>query len=342
MSNLDWINLNTSYYSKNKFCVFKSINNGLYLIFYLIGSKELISYDLNNNVIINKIKNPNIPSFYSEYTCIRHFLDYINKRDLILTSEPSSKLQIWDFRNLECIISIENIYSKGALNSACIINDGNQNYFLTSCLNWPEGISDLIKVYDFKGNIIKVINDSEDSVIYIDVYYDIKQSKNFIITCCYDFVKAYDFSENKIYQKFSESNDNTPYYDFIIRDNKGVTEIICSNFECMIKVFNFHNGDLLNKFKINENSRGYGINLWKNEFLFIGLKNKVIRYINLKTKKLIELKGHEYRPILIVIIDNINKDKLLISGDNNEVIIWENKNCNFIIKRVINLYKVGN
>ena len=61
------------------FSVFKSIDNILYLI-YTNLNKSIISYNLINNKKINEIKNA-----HNEFiTSFRHYLDIINKRDLII------------------------------------------------------------------------------------------------------------------------------------------------------------------------------------------------------------------------------------------------------------------
>ena len=63
----------------NAFTVFNSINNILYLIYSDIN-RSMISYDLNNKRKINELKN-----IHNEYiTNFRHYLDEINKRDLVM------------------------------------------------------------------------------------------------------------------------------------------------------------------------------------------------------------------------------------------------------------------
>ena len=97
------------------------------------------------------------------------------------------------------------IYEDGYLYSACFINYNNNNYIIVSNTNYcfPEPI----KVYDFKGNKIKEINDSCDDTFYIDNFYDKKTSKNYIITGNEGFIKSYDYNENKLFYKYSD-NDN--------------------------------------------------------------------------------------------------------------------------------------
>ena len=68
------------YYTNNNFCVFKSINDILSLI-YSNRKKSIISFDIINNQKINEIKNAHL--YY--IVDLIHFFDKINNRDLILS-----------------------------------------------------------------------------------------------------------------------------------------------------------------------------------------------------------------------------------------------------------------
>ena len=64
----------------NSFTIFNSINNILYLI-YSNRSKSIICYDLNEEKIIKELKTYN-----NKYiTSIKHYLDEINKRDIVMS-----------------------------------------------------------------------------------------------------------------------------------------------------------------------------------------------------------------------------------------------------------------
>ncbi len=67
-------------YIHNTFCVFNSINNIFYLI-YISEGNSIISYDLIYIKKINEIKNAHKQNIRE----IRHYLDNIKKRNLILS-----------------------------------------------------------------------------------------------------------------------------------------------------------------------------------------------------------------------------------------------------------------
>ena len=114
-------------YSDNCFCLFESIGN----IHYLVYTKErsIIFYDLNSNNILNEIKN----SHLKNVTNLRYYFEEINKRDLILSvSSQDSNIKLWNIKNFECLLNLENIYEYPSLDSACFLNNKNQFYILAS------------------------------------------------------------------------------------------------------------------------------------------------------------------------------------------------------------------
>ena len=164
----------------NKFIVFKSFNNILYLI-YSNNNKSIISYNIIDNKKINEIKNA-----HKDYiSSFRYYLDNTNNRDLVISLSLSlhySNIKLWDINNLELILNIEKLTNYGFLKSACFQNDNKGGSYIVVCFTMhykknPEPI----KVYDFKGNKTKEINDSEDSAYYIDNYYDDNLNKNCIL-----------------------------------------------------------------------------------------------------------------------------------------------------------------
>ena len=82
-----------TYTSKNSFVfiAFKSINNVDYLIY--IGKKNflnnnIISYNLNNNQILNLIRRAHIINI----TNLKYFLDEINQRELIMSISSGNNI----------------------------------------------------------------------------------------------------------------------------------------------------------------------------------------------------------------------------------------------------------
>ena len=137
---------------------------------------------------------------------LRYFFDKIKNRDLILSITcEDSNIKIWCINSLECILNLRNIYENGGLFSACFLNDNNKNFIISS--SYKYNIYYPIKIFNFKGEIIKELNDSKDMIFKVDSFFDQNLSKNFIFTCGYGFEKTYNFNENNLYHKYQEKDD---------------------------------------------------------------------------------------------------------------------------------------
>ena len=190
-------------YLGHTFIVFKSFNN-IFLLIYTNKKRSILSYDIINKQKINEIKNAHktlISSF-------RNYLDHMNNRDILLSiSCDDNNIKIWNINKYECLLDINNVNKSGFLDSGCLLRDKNQIYIITS--NKTISIlqkAESIKVFDFKGNNIKNINNSNEGTIFIDTYSDKKLSKIFIIACTSDYCKSYDYDKNEIYHKYSDNS----------------------------------------------------------------------------------------------------------------------------------------
>ena len=177
----------------NIFCIFKSINDILYLI-YTNYQKSIISYNLIDNRKINEIKNAHKKFIINS----RHYLDKKNNLDLIMSiSSDDNNIKLWKTTNWECLLNLTNINNIGRIEDACFLYNENNNFILTSNCNY-EGVSEPIKIFDFQGNKLNEIKDSKIITKYIDIYYDIQLNKNYIITGNRGFSVSYDYESNKI------------------------------------------------------------------------------------------------------------------------------------------------
>ena len=223
---------------------------------------------------------------------IKYFLDKINKRDLILSVSSSDRnIKLWNINNFHCLYDYKNVYNDGYLYSVCFLKDDDLTFIAASKNNFP-GDSENIKIFDLNGNKIIEINDSNDNTIFIDSYYDIEKSKNYIITGNCGFIKSYYFNENKLYHKYQETNDASFSSSLIINNQKEETKLIESNTLGCVRIWNFHSGELLNKIK--GNYCFYGICLWNNDYLLVGSEDRAIKILDLNKGKIIKsLIGHE-------------------------------------------------
>ena len=309
----------------NTFTVFNSINNIIYLV-YSSFYKSIISYDLINQKKIIEIKN-----CHNSYICnFRHYLDDINKRDLIMSlSYQDNNLKIWNAYNWECIFNLE-VNNSGWFYSACILKDKEENYIITSNRSkW--GIPKQIKVFNFSGNKIKEINNSNEQTFFIDTYYDKLLREKFIITANVGYIKSYDFRNNKVYKIYEDKNNSLYKNEHIsilidCYDEKLIKLIESSN-DGYIGIWDFHSAYLLSKMQIS----GQGLNslcLIKENYLFVACEDKTLKLIEINGGKILtSLKGHNKEVVTIKKIFHPNYGECLISqgyGDS-PIIFWINK-----------------
>jgi len=203
----------------NTFIIFKSLDNIL-IIIYRTKENSIIAYDLINNKKIIEIKKAHEEKIIN----FRHFYDDINKRDIILSiSKDDDNIKLWNPANWECINNILGIYRSGVLTSACLFEENNQNYILTS----TNTNSNLIKINDFNGKKIKFLNDSKDKTYYIDYYYDNNLYKPFVITGNDRYIKSFDYNLNKVYHTYYNKNhDNFDHDRIIVYNSDDIIKII--------------------------------------------------------------------------------------------------------------------
>ena len=283
---------------------------------------SLIAYNLIDNKIIKEIKH----AHDSDISNIRYYFDNILKRDLIMTiSGTNNNIKIWNVNNnLELILNIENINSAGAISSACIFNDFRQNLIMSSD---SDGDPEPIKIFDFKGNKIKEIQNSKEQTFFIDTYYDIKSDNIFILTGNNGYIKVYDYNNNKVKNKYCD-NSNCYHNSIIIDDNDIILKIIESCEDGKIRIWNFNSGELMNKINVSSKSL-YGICLWNKEYLFVGCSDNIIKLVDLNKNIIINnLKGHDNKVVTLKKINHPKYGECLLSQgyENDKIKLWANKN----------------
>ena len=210
----------------------------------------------------------------------------MSKRDLIISiSGNESTLKLWNVINWECISNII-ISISGSIHTGNILNTNNCLYIIIS--NEVFFNTELIKVFDLKGNLIKEINKSNEDTYIIETYYDYKLSKSFIITGNYEYVKSYDFNENKVYHIYEENDVNyNMHKSLVIYNNNGTINLIESSCDGMVRIWNFHTGILLTKIFVCQKGL-CGICLWNDKYLFAACNDKTIKLIDLIKGKIIK------------------------------------------------------
>ena len=299
----------------NSVSVFKSINNIFYLI-YTTRNFSIISYDIVHERKINEINN----SHNNEIFNLKHYLDKINQRDLLLSISKFS-LKVWSIKNFECIIKI-NYSNEKFISSACLLSDINQYYIIVKYYLYPY-YQDPLLVFNFEGKKIKEIKNSLGEPCFIDIYYDNKYTKYYIITGNKGYIKAFDYNKNELYKIF----DNKYYGDYnisvVINEKENLVQLISSCTSGSLVIWNFHTGEFLKEIKIM--GVLFGICLWNENYLFVGGSDHSIHLIDLnKGEEIKVLNGHENYVINVKKIYLPGNGEFLISfgQENDKIKLW--------------------
>ena len=285
---------------ENKFIIFKSVDDILYLI-YTNSKSSIILYNIEDNKKINEINN----AHKYNITDLQHFTDKKNQTDLIL-SIPCwiYDIKLWDINRLECIYNFKNndltdqLFSDASTFTASFCSNlDNYLIIIGRYIIFETDQEYPIEVYDFKGNLIKKIQDSNEGSYKIICYYDEMVSKQFIISSYRNYVKSFYLDENKIYHKYFENFDNGNVSDsedsgeqrglennIIIYKEEGIIKLIDLYEEGIVRIWNFHSAELLKKIDI---FGIYSICLWNNKYLFMGGVNNAIQLFELKNGEII-------------------------------------------------------
>ena len=313
----------------DSFTVFHSINN-IFKLVYATKNKSIICYDLDRKTISNKLFN----CHNNFITNFRHYLDKINKRDIILSiSKKDNNAKLWNAETWENFCNITRVNKSEFLYSSCFLREKDTNLIITS-----NGCSrqeymnnhnfEPLKIFNFSGEKIKEINQSNDCTFFVDTYYDNKLSKIFIITGNYNYIKSYDYDKNEIYHKYYENN-NGIHPSVIIKKSEEKIKLIESCEDGIIRIWGFHSGDLLRKIK-TDNDNLYGICLWNENYAFVGCKDQAFKLIELKNGLLVKtFKEHKGRIISFKKIIIPREGEFLISqGMDQKIKLWKNQKNN--------------
>ena len=327
------------YQFKTCFCLFKSINEIICLI-YSKNYEILSCYNLDNKQVLTEINKNN-----GIINDIRHYLDNNTKRDLILNSYvQKNEIEIQNLKNWEVLLRISHVNQGGYLFSACFYNYNNNIYILSSnnkvTFIWK---CECIKVFDMEKNKIKEIKKSNEDIYYIDSYYDSKLDNNFIVTCNCGYIKFYDFNSNSLFKKYTDSEFLGTILDYVV-DDRGLNKILIGSYYDSIIIWDFYSGEILKK-SIPDLNRVYGLCLFDTNYLLIGTDkyggyNKCYSDIilfdlnNLKIIKKINSKN-ENTISCIKTIDSKNGKKIISGGRWSDIVIYENKEFEFIIEHTI-------
>ena len=226
----------------NSFITFASLTNQSYII-YTTKSNSINCFDFNKEKIMKSINN----AHNSEILSFRYNCNKYKNKEYIVSVSIDKNIKLWEFPTFSLIVNIERAHRNSFIFSLCILPLKNNDFILST------SGSDLekIRVWDFKGNKIMEINDSNERTGFIDIYQSLDNNASYIIIGNYGNIKSFIFESNELYKVYcdnsEEKNDHT---NFIIYDkDKYNIILIDSCLDGYIRLWDFHNTNLFKKIK---------------------------------------------------------------------------------------------
>ena len=312
----------TRYSLDNCFAAFTSLNDELLLV-YSTKFKSLECFDLIKQKYIKTILN----AHNGIITTIRHYCPQKINKDLILTgSNGDYCAKIWDIETWECIFNLNKIYSKGNMYSICILFDQYQK----ESLLFTSSDSDYVKIWGINGNLIKNINKTNNEVYLVDTYYDNKEYKYYLITGEMKCVRSYDLNTHQLFRTYSDNNSFSEHVSaFIYTPTKvaGLTKLVESEFFGSVRIWNFHNGNMIKKMDICRRIPLISMCLWNEYYLLVSCADNTIKLIDFKNNAFIKsFSGHNNEVCTIQKIIHPTYGECLISQGlaNEQIKMWIN------------------
>ena len=286
---------------RNKFIIFKSINDIYFLVCIGPNHTSITFYNIIDNKIMSIIHYPHEDFIYN----LKYFFYEYRKMDLIMSIDDN-EIKIWNL-DLECVFRITNHGFK----VSCFLQNSKELYIIAFFVTLSNpfllyNVKKKIKIFDLERNIIGDLNYVLKDCVILESYFDKNIQKNFIIFYQKDELTiSFDFSENKIYHKYI-NDDFAGCNDLAIINLKDKINLIELGKDQIIRLWDFHSGEFLKIIKLN--TLGFKICIWDNESIFIGCNDGIIKLVNLNEGKIIkEIENEENK--LIGSIEKINIPK---------------------------------
>ena len=298
------------------FSAFKTLK-GDAMLCWATDEKTIELFDLEKETPIKTKKDAHTKDIY----CCRHFLDIKTNSDLLISSSYDNSIKVWNVENMDSpIVSIDKPHSSGFIFSCCVLSHEklNENYILSSADN------DAIKVFDFKGKLIKEGIKFNGYINLLSTYYDKKEDKFLVIDANSRNIEVFDFNDlSKSFRYFKLKIDCVHSY-FIIFENESMSQVqlIDSNMNGFIHIWDFHTAECLKSIPIETAING--ICLWDKQYAISTGKNKQVKVIDLNEGKVIRSLEVHTKDTLSVQKINLAKygDCLITHGLDKCLKLW--------------------
>ena len=298
------------------FCAFKAFS-GESLVVWGTPHYNIEIYDLEKAKIINTISKAHNQTIFS----CRHYANKKHRIDYIITSSYDRTVKVWDLKTYSYIVNIPSAHSGYYIYSVSIVCDEKEdtNYIITSAPN------EYMKIWDFNGKYIRNCGQNDESTYFIDVYYDNKERKNYILNANSVDVKSYSFKNGEIYHKY-RGTPQTWHMSVVVNDTRTQQILIESDGNGYIRMWDFHTANLIKTIESSPTLNLRGICLWNDDYLFAAGNDYQVKLFDLTKGKMVKsFKGHSSTVCTIEKVVHPKYGECLISqGLEGKLKLWVN------------------
>ena len=169
-----------------------------------------------------------------------------------------------------------------------------------------------------------------DHIYYIETYYDTKFNTTYIISCCSEYVKSFNYNLNTLYHLYQENTSENKIHGNVIIDDNNLINIVRLIETCndgYVRIWDFHLGDLLNKIQICDEGIK-SICLWDEDHIFVGCDDASIKMVDINTNEILHvLYGHKEKVCCLKKVEHEKFGKCIVSkGWGSDAIkLWKKK-----------------
>ena len=265
------------------FCAFRSFN-GESLVVWGSTTHNIEIYDCEQRKIIKTYNRAHNQTIFS----CRHYPNYKQKKDYIISSSNDRTVKVWDCIQSSCILSIPMVHHGYYIYSVCLLCHElkETNYIITSCPN------EKMKIWDFNGNYLRNAGQNNESTYFIDVFYNKEIKKYFIINANSNDVKSYYFETGALFKNY-KGLPQTWHMSAVVNETKECLALIESDGNGTIRIWNFDTAELLKSINSAYSINLRGICLWNDKYLFAAGNDSQVKLFDLEEGKFVKsFKGH--------------------------------------------------
>lgn len=290
-------NCQKNYTIDSIFTCFNTLKENNSYVAYASLSYSVDIYDLNLSKIVQVLK------FHTQHVFIvRHFVEEQNSNDYLLSTGYDKILVVWAYNNANDLFKIAVSINTGHIGlylySALLIFDSTNlvSDFKPSSTNSKMSFlpsnaviissvpNEQIKVFDYKGNLIKHIGNKTDYTYYINHYFDEVKNSYYIINANSKDVKSICLSTGLAVKTFKDT-DTIWHMSALVKKHDNLNILFETDGYGVLRLWNYDKCSIYKKISVkNCNLRGFIV--WNETYVIAASSDKSFKIINLKSEKI--------------------------------------------------------